>query len=748
MRVKSLFFISLFCTFLWSAGDVFDSKLSRAKYGELTGVERVDAYVDALRAIHRGFASDAQVEDFSQAVLGMLKQRSLSNVQVLRSMFELVKMVIASKVSSLAEYKGVFGYWKEILEADLQKFALNHGEIIRVRFSQDKDNCFSVRMRNNVPVVENDRADGLSAFFRVILHGLDGSGAATKTIVGGDAIEFIPLYCERSGICCAFADEKALYCVASPTAQQKVVVSVCSPGEERLYAPLSVMKKDKNPLYVGEHVVLGLPGSEGFDSCVDRVSVDDIARLENQNLENALNRIKLIPSAGEKIDWMLALAPNLNDRISDKNYKQLFKLLSVVFGTRMTFEKDVLVMARKLLYLLRNKAALSEQKKYFSEWLTDINARLSAYALKYTDSLKISSASSQAVVSVLPHLVAGADGITKEFKVGVGARQPFAPGYDLCSLVSAAGKAGDICYGDEVEIAFPHIDEIGEIRCFVHSVGDSGKLVAASLGEIAADADMTFIVTAPLQGKDEILGPVVAEDECVLRSVKTGRVLGFLRGSGIESWVEIEPCERLGNLKNSIQFSFSKVVYGGVEKVVTQSFFRNLSQIKMEQSRLVQMEKMVRLLDGMSSKVSVDERNDFWDIVSLLVADKKHMVDAEIKYLGELLFKISAVAKANGFATWVARSEQAQMDLEFYKKMKWALSRPGMDRFKEMLQLAPEVKRVSRNEAAEFLEELRLLRKYKKDQSKAAKLLLMHVSDEVGQDSVATRSVSVDVARE
>ncbi|MBM3894093.1 hypothetical protein FJ366_00620 [Candidatus Dependentiae bacterium] len=733
MRVKSLLIIFLIGSFVGASGDVFETKLAKARYQDLSGSERIEAYGDVLRAIHRGFASDAQVGDFVQAVLGLLKQRTLGNVSILKGLLDLVKNILASKVSAFTEHKGVFAYWKDVLEADLQKFALNNGEIIKMRFFKERDNCFSVRMKNNIPVVENDRADGLSAYFKVALSGVSHPGEQPQIILGGDAIELVPLYCERSGICCAFDDEKALYCFSSQGAEDSILLAVCSPAQERMYSPLSVVKKEKNPLYVGEQVSLRSSGCNAWDGCVERVDTEKVKKLENENLEAALNRIKLMPGASEKIDWMIVLAPNLNTRIVEKNYKLFFKVLSTIFSARMTLDKDALVAARKLLFQLSVKTGFGEHKKYFSEWLYDLNQRLLAYSLKYSDCLKISSKQQQgSCFSIIPHLVSRADAIAKEFKVGLGARQSFAPGYDLCSLVSSVGKTGPIFYGDEVELSFPHLDEIGEVRCVVKVDGTQGRLQASSLEDLGEGDDTLFVVSSPFFGIDEVSGPLVVGDECMLKSKKTGLVIGFLRGDGADGWSNLVSCERSSHSKKSVVFTVSKVEAGGVETVVTQSFFSKLSQIKLEQSYVVKMEKLLRILDGMSLKISIDDRNDFWDIMMLLVADKKHMSEGEIKQLVDLLLKIVSVAKLNGFSSWIIRAEQAFIDVEFYKKVKRALSSPGMDRFKEMLQLVGDLKKVSKSESEYFLEELRLLRKYKKDQSKAAKLLLMHVSEEVG----------------
>lgn len=177
-----------------------------------------------------------------------------------------------------------------------------------------------------------------------------------------------------------------------------------------------------------------------------------------------------------------------------------------------------------------------------------------------------------------------------------------------------------------------------------------------------------------------------------------------------------------------------------VQKVVEESFYEHLARVRKNQTLAGKISDLLGVLDLLSPKISSHERNDLWDLLSGLVADKKYMNDHELVRLEELLQKVKVVAQSNTIPDWSLKAGLALRDVAFHKRMKNALSQPGMDRFKLLLELAPEVKGVSLQQSQVFLDELSALRKYKKDQSRAAKLLLRHASDEFGQDFKTTGS--------
>lgn len=743
MRIKNSFICFLLSLSLFLSADVFEQKMSRAKYGDLSATDRIDAYQDVLRAIHRGFASEIQVSEFAQATLGLLKQRRIENVECLRGLLELVKAVLASKVPSMAEHKSIFSPWKDVLERDLRRFAITPGETVRIRFVEEKDKKFNVSMRDNFAIIENNSSDGLSGYFKLALQNFSSSEAAEKLVEGGDLIDLCPLYFNRSGISCAFQDPHVVS-FSSTVKSVKPEMNICQYGSNKKYMPLGIIKKEKNPLYVGEPIFLSSSACGSWGAVFERVSSEEMIKLENENMQEALNRIKIMTVLSEKISWLLALSANLNARIYDRNHTFFFKQLSTIFAARTSFDKELLLAARELLFTCQEKPSFKDHKRYFVEWLNGINRRLESFALKYSDSLKILvSTKPNMTLSILPRLVHDGDELLKEFHVGAGTRQPFAPGYDLISLVPISGKSDIIFYGDEVEISFKHLNDVGEVRCFSFSKKDTNELILAgsTLGDAEVDSDSIFVISPiPKQSNGKISGPVASGDYCGFRSKKTGKMLAINNDNAHGVWGSLELVDESHTSALSLAFSLVNVSSIIVDSLATQSFLSKLSVIKMERDVSVKISLLFKLVDSFSPKISNEEHSDFWDSVMLLASDKKHMSASEIKELLHLLSKIALVSRVNGIESWESRANQLIIDIEFYNKVQTIMTSPGMNKFKQMLELVPEIRKISQEETQVFLEELALLRKYKKDQSKAAKLLFLHVSDEVGSGSQLVRS--------
>ena len=748
MRIKNLFIYFLMCVSLSATIDVFDQKMSRAKYGDLSAADRVDAYQDVLRAIHRGFASEAQISEFAQATLGLLKQRKIENVQCLRSLLELVKAILASKVPSMVEYKSIFTHWKDVLERDLRRFALAPGETVRIRFVDEQDKKFNVLMKDNFAIIENSQSDGLSGYFKLALQNVSELDQSEKLVEGGDLIDLCPLYFQCSGISCAFQNPHVVS-FSSNIKSVKPEMSICPHGFNKKYMPLGIMKKEKNPLYVGEPISLSSSACGSWAAVFERVPQEEMIKLENENMQNALSRIKMMSILSEKIGWLSALSANLNARIYEKNYVLFFKQLSTIFAGRTSFDKESLIAARELLFVCKEKPAFKDYKRYFVEWLKDINRRLESFALKYSDSLKMFLSNNvNMTASILPRLVHDGDDLLKEFHVGAGTRQPFAPGYDLISLIPISGKSDIIFYGDEVEISFKHLNDIAEVRCFSLGKKDTeGSLLAGStLGDAEVDSDSIFVISSiGKQSKGMVSGPLASGDSCVFRSKKTGKVLVVNSDKAHEVWAPLEFVDESQASASSLAFSLMSVSSIVVDSLASQSFLSKLSVIKLERNMGTKIDLLFKLVDSLSPKISNEEHNDFWDSVMLLASDKKHMSLGEMKDLLNLLRKIALISRANGITSWELRANQLIIDIEFYNKVKQIMSSPGMDKFKQMLELVPEIKKISQQETQVFLEELALLRKYKKDQSKAAKLLFLHVSDEVGSDLQLAKSGNISV---
>ena len=207
-------------------------------------------------------------------------------------------------------------------------------------------------------------------------------------------------------------------------------------------------------------------------------------------------------------------------------------------------------------------------------------------------------------------------------------------------------------------------------------------------------------------------------------------------------WTKIEPYDEssLTKTDRAFQFCINPMPSEAVSNVVTQSFCDKLASIRQEASSYPKIVRLMILLDSFSPMVSLENQDVFWDVVVSILVTKKYMHEHELSKLTDLLNKIILVAKVNHVDEWSRRAQQALIDVEFYKKVRRAVAIPGLDRFKALMDLAPEVKNVSLAESQNFVATLKTLSNYKKDQARAAKLLLAQVIDESSADLTVTGS--------
>jgi hypothetical protein len=724
----------------------FEQKMSKARYGELRAFERAELYHDLLKSINRGFASQAETREFATNVLGLLRQRPTSDVAALRALNDLVKSILASREAILQEFSRDFLHWKDVLEGDLARFALTDGDIVRVKMAHLPERALAVVSGEQIPRIGLSDSDGLVAFFKLALRDAGADSKTQHIVAGGGAIDVMPLYCDRSGVACALDDDYAAQFSGDVFAKTpEVVVQKCT---KKKHLPFRVMKRDSVPAYTGEQVRVAHPGCGEWATVIERVSPEALAKLENDNLAQALERIRVMSTPLDKIRWLYTLRLNFNTRISEKNSSALFKLISGLMGQRDLFDHETLLAVRQLLVAYEPITLFKEQARYFAEWQRGINKLLEPQAIKFGDVVKISSALARdGALCVAPYVSGGATGFTKEIRLGLGPVHGSGHGHSLISLVSPVGKQGPIALGDEVELVLPHVDGSRELRC-VLLPGDGvglGRVLALNSLEVDPAADMVFIVDAvspsSLSG-DNKGAHLVGGEPFTFRSKKTQKYLGARRQLSDALWSMVEPFDTAssGDDGNIVQFCIDLMPVTAVANVVTKSFYDNLALIKREQSTYAKIVKIMMLLDTFSPKIETEDRDDFWDIVAGLLSAKKHFNEHELSKLIELVRKIMVVAKTYALPVWFKRARQAAIDLEFYKKVRRALSVPGMDRFKVLLELSPEVQNISVSEAQDFVSVLKTLRKYKKDQSRAAKLLLSQIEEEAVFDSRMTGS--------
>lgn len=713
--------------------------IARAYHGDLSGVERVEAYYDVLRQINRGQLSSDQVHDFIIRFKGLLQHRPIKKAPVLQALSTVVNGILFSRTAELGPYLKEMNAWKETLEGDLRHFALAHGNIVKVSFSKVPRKRLAVCAHLDGPSADLLDDAGLSAFFKLALRGAQADAATQQIVAGGAAFDLVPLYVDRSGVGCGLEDAFGVQIVGDIVAAQPSI-RLC--GLDKI-EPLHLMKREKVPAYTGEEVFVSHPGCGQWAAILEAVSDDVVSQLENDNMHQALSRIKMMPQSLEKMRWLNALRNNFNARLHEKNKIMLFKQLSAVFGLRNKFSKEELLEGRQLLLAYKQRGVLSSYEKYFTEWLRDITQALESFAVRFRDTITIKNKENQSkIMCVAPYVSAVTGGYINEIRLGIGEASGVNKKHALISLVSPVGKVGAVTFGDEVELAVSYAQD-SELRCALEQSDDrsGARVVAISAQACDADTDCVFIVEHPhgLQALDT--SPLVAGDVFALRSRKTSQVLTVSRELlGLWQPLEGRTDAHVKKEQSTTAFVVDLESEDVVQKVVEESFYEHLARVRKNQTLAGKISDLLGVLDLLSPKISSHERNDLWDLLSGLVADKKYMNDHELVRLEELLQKVKVVAQSNTIPDWSLKAGLALRDVAFHKRMKNALSQPGMDRFKLLLELAPEVKGVSLQQSQVFLDELSALRKYKKDQSRAAKLLLRHASDEFGQDFKTTGS--------
>ena len=711
--------------------------VARAYHGDLAGVERIEAYYDVLRQINRGQLSAEQVQEFITNLKGVLQHRPTKKAAVLQALNNLVGGILLSRVAELAPFLKDMSTWKEVLEGDLRHFALANGSVVKVAFSKVPRKSIAVRAQVDGPAVDLLDDVGLSAFFKLAIRGAQADATTQQIVAGGSVFDLVPLYVDRSGVGCGLGDVYGVQIAGDVIATQPTL-RLCGleAGE-----PLHLMKREKIPAYTGEEIFVSHPGCGQWATVIESVSDDVLAQLENDNIQQALNRIKMMSNSLEKLRWMYALRNNFNARIHEKNNVMLFKQLSAVFGERNKFSKQALLEGRQLLLAYKQKQVLQSYDKYFTEWLSDITRSLEAFSVRFRDTITIKNvAQASRIVCAAPYVSSSAGGYTQEIRLGLGDAAGVNKKHALISLVSPVGKVGPVKFGDEVELAVCYAQE-SELRCAVEQSGETAgaRVVGIRMEVCDAETDCVFTVEHPLGSLEHDASPLVANDAFMLRSRKTSQILAVPREL-LGLWQPIEAKSDLQIKKEQALCTFAIDVEAEdvVQQVVEQSFYEQLAKVRKNPTFTGKIAELLGLLDLLSPKVSSHERNDLCDLLSGLLADKKYMNDQELVRLEELLQKVKVVAQSNNISGWSSKAGLGLKDVAFHKKMKNALMQPGMDRFKSLLELAPLVKGVSLQQSQVFLDELSQLRKYKKDQSRAAKLLLLHASDEFGQDFKAT----------
>ena len=740
MRILSafIFFILVINQPLFS--EMIDQKIAHACFADLSILERVEAYYDILRSINRGQVGEEHIQKFATNVLGFVRQYSASNVQVARALSDLIRGILISKNPVLQVYAKEMGLWRDTLESHLRQFALAHGNIVRVRFASVPEKNLAILNGDGEPSAEIAETQGLSAFFKLALRGASADLKTQQIVEGGSNFDLMPLYVERSGVACSLDDGYSVQLRGDVFAN--IPTATIQNSQDVL--PFNLLKREKIPAYTGESLFVAHPGCGQWSTIMDRVDESSLVKMENDNILQALNRIRSMTLPLEKMRWLYVLRNNFNSRITAKNYSVLFKQLSAIFGLRARFDKETLFEARRLLFAYKSKDFLKDYDRHFTEWMRDINVSLESYALKFSDVVSLKSAQNkERALCIAPYVKGGATGYSREVRLGLGDVSGIDKKNILLSMISPVGKQGVVRFGDEVEITFPHVDG-GELRCVLISgeQPSEARVVGLPLEEIDSDADTIFVLDR--QGGEIVstdFSPIISGDSFLLRSKKTTQVL-VVQHSASGTWSMMVPMSDIQAKREHTVMSFCFELQSGddVQKVVEQSFYDHLALVRKETSYLGKMGKLMFVLDALSPKLSLQDRTDFWDILSGILADKKHMNEQELSRLSELLQKIVVVAQANNISTWVVRAHVGLRDVDFHKKMKKALENPGMSRFEGLLNLSPEVKNVSLEQAQVFFDELAILRRNKKDQSRAAKLLLLHVSDEFGTDLRMTGS--------
>jgi|GEM_PF-2366326 len=713
--------------------------VARAYHGDLSGTDRVEAYYDVLRLINRGQLTFDQVQEFMTNLKGFLKHRSTKNAAVLRALSNLVRGVLMSRASELAPFAKDMNAWKDLLEADLRHFALTNGSVVKVTFSKVPTKNLAVRASGERASLDLLDDAGLSSFFKLAVRGGPADAVTQQVVSGGTDFDLIPMYVDQSGVGCGFEDS----CCVQIGGDVLTVVPVVTLKALEASDPLRLMKRESVPAYTGEENFVSHQGCGQWATVIESVSEDVLAKLENDNFSQALNRIKMVSKSLEKLRWLYALRNNINERVSEKNTTMLFKQLSTVFGLRNKFNKQELVEARRLLLAYKQKNVLKEYEKHFAEWLRDLVVALESYAVRFRDAVTIKSAAiATKLLCVAPYVTPAAGGYTQEMRIGIGDAASVNKKHALVSLVSSVGKLGAVKYGDEVELSVCYAQG-SELRCVVVQKGESvgGRVIAVPVEDTDADSDSTFIVEHSLGSLLSDASPLVAGDSFMLRSKKTSQILAA-SSELLGLWQALSAKSDLQIKKEQAFSAFSVEIEAEdvVQQVVEQSFYEQLAKIRKNTTAIGKITDLLSLLDVLNPRISSQERTDLWDVLSSVISDKKYMQEHELQRLEELLQKVVVVAKSNDIPLLVSKAQLALNDLSFHKKMTVALSEPGMDRFKALLELAPSVKDVSLQQSQAFLDELALLRKYKKDQSRAAKLLLQHASDEFGQDFKTTGS--------
>lgn len=744
MQIYLFFLLGISLCNAASSPESFEQKMSRARYSDVLLFERVGMYQDLLKSISHGFACEAETHEFVASVLGMLRQRPVTDVVVLRALKDLVKSITSSRVIVLQGYAKEFSQWKDILDADLSRFALADGDVVKIRVAHAPGCCLSVLSGEEEPRADLVDSEGLAGFFKIVLRKGAGDSKTQRIVAGGEKMDVVPMYWERSGVACALGNDYVTQFTGDVLARTPTVVIQKNTKKGAL--PLNVMKREKAPAYTGESLHVAHPGCGEWATILERVPPDSLSRLENDNLHQALERIGSMPGALDKIKWLNTLRFNFNERIVEKNSAALFRQLSTLMGQRGQFDYQTLLAARQLIISYESLNLLKSQDRYLAEWLRSINKLLEPHAVKFGDVIKISSMHAQdGVLCVAPYVKGGSSGFSKEIRLGIGPVHGSGHGHSLITLISPVGKQGPIALGDEVELVLPHVDGSRELRCvLIPSDGQSvGRVLALNIEDIGANADTVFVVDGVL--KPGFLGenrgaPLVSGDSFYFRSKKTQKILGARKQQAAFLWAMVEPFDEASSLLTDavVQFSIDLMPVEAVTNVVTKSFYDKLGVIKREPSLYLKIAHLMLLLDSFSPNIFVEDRSDFWDVVTLILADKKRMNEHELNKVVELMNKVALVAKTHNVQQWLVRAKQALVDLEFYKKVRRATATPGMDRFKALLELAPEVKNISLSESQDFIGTLKTLRKYKKDQSRAAKLLLSEVAEEASFDSAST----------
>lgn len=742
MPLVGLLFVilSLFCSQNASLLAVTSAEAAaRAYHGDLSGTERVEAYYEVLRLINRGQLTIDQVQEFMTNLKGFLKHRSTKNAAVLRALNNLVSGILMSRASELAPFAKDMNAWKDALDADLRHFALTNGSVVKVTFSKVPAKNLAVRASGDQASLDLLDDAGLSSFFKLAVRGARADSVTQQIVSGGTDFDLIPLYVDQSGVGCGFEDS----CCVQIGGDVLTVVPVVTLKALEASEPLRLMKRESIPAYTGEENFVAHQGCGQWATVIESVSEDVLAKLENDNFSQALNRIKMMSKPSEKLRWLYALRNNINERVNEKNTTMLFKQLSAVFGLRNKFNKQELIEARRLLLAYKQKNVLKEYDKHFTEWLRDLVLALESYAVRFRDAVTIKSANVGAkLLCVAPYVAPAAGGFAQEMRIGIGDGASVSKKHALISLVSAVGKLGAVKYGDEVELSVCYAHG-SELRCVVEQRGESfgGRVIAVPVEDTDVDSDSIFIVEHTLGSLLKDNSPLVAGDSFMLRSKKTSQILatssellGLWQAIWAKSDLQIKKEQALS------AFSVEVETEDVVQQVVEQSFYEQLAKVRKNPTPGGKITDLLSLMDTLNPRISSQERTDLWDVLSSVVSDKKYMQEHELQRLEELLQKVVVIAKSNNIPLLGSKAQLALNDLGFHKKMTSALAEPGMDRFKALLELAPSVKGVSLQQSQAFLDELALLRKYKKDQSRAAKLLLQHASDEFGQDFKTTGS--------